>query len=783
MRMRGTGAVCGWFGVCLASACISAAADGLPGTVPLTISQPLDVLMVEGIDRFAMRALTGAAGEREQYWKRDYSTPAAYEKSVAPNRVHLSKILGVVDPRATSESLNLVAGLGHDAAIAKAEQYTVYAVTWPVLDGVTGEGLLLQPKSRPIARVMAVPDADWSPEMLVGLATGLAPTAQYARRLAEQGCQVLIPTLINRRDDFSGNPEIRMTNQPHREYVYRQAFEMGRHIIGYEVQKILAGVGQLAALNANEKQELGLGIVGVGEGGLLALAAAALDSRVEARIDAALVSGYFQPREAVWQEPIYRNVWGLLREFGDAEIASLIAPRGLVIEAAAAPEVSGPPAPRDGRGGAAPGKITTPQLDDVRREFDRARVYYEQLKLPERLHLVVSGDGNGPAVSDAALAALLKELEHDQPLKPAGKAPPDLRMEFSTESRQRRQLAELVEFTQKLVRRSARERDKFWSKASRASVSAWEQSAEFYRNYVYEEMIGKLPAPTMPPNIRSRQVLDDPAFRGYEVLIDVYPDVVAGGILLLPKDLKPNEKRPVVVCQHGLEGVPLDTISKEVDGYNYYKAFAAELARQGFITYAPQNPYRGGDRFRVLQRKSNPVGRSLFSYIIRQHERTLEFLAGLPNVDPARIGFYGLSYGGKTAVRVPPMLKGYSLSICSADYNEWVIKNTSVNDSYSYIFTGEYEMFEWNLGHVANYAELATLMTPRPFMVERGHTDGVAPDEWVAWEFAKVRRHYDFVGLPDKSEIEFFNGPHTINGKGTYEFLHRHLNWPKRAAP
>jgi hypothetical protein len=31
-----------------------------------------------------------------------------------------------------------------------------------------------------------------------------------------------------------------MTNQPHREWIYRPAFELGRHIIGYEVQKILA---------------------------------------------------------------------------------------------------------------------------------------------------------------------------------------------------------------------------------------------------------------------------------------------------------------------------------------------------------------------------------------------------------------------------------------------------------------------------------------------------------------------------------------------------------------
>jgi len=131
-------------------------------------------------------------------------------------------------------------------------------------------------------------------------------------------------------------------------------------------------------------------------------------------------------------------------------------------------------------------------------------------------------------------------------------------------------------------------------------------------------------------------------------------------------------------------------------------------------------------------------------------------------------------------VRVPPMVKEYCLSICSADFNEWVVKNTTVTDGYSYVFTGEYEIFEWNMGHVANYAELSNLMTPRPFMVERGHDDGVAPDEWVAWEYSKVRRHYVKLGLGDKTEIEFFNGPHKINGVQTYDFLHRHLNWPRK---
>jgi cephalosporin-C deacetylase-like acetyl esterase len=255
--------------------------------------------------------------------------------------------------------------------------------------------------------------------------------------------------------------------------------------------------------------------------------------------------------------------------------------------------------------------------------------------------------------------------------------------------------------------------------------------------------------------------------------------IFAYGILLLPKDLKPGEKRPVVVCQHGLEGRPTDVADPKVNN-SAYNQYALRLAERGFVTFSPQNPYIGQDNFRVLLRKAQPLGLTLFAFIIRQHERITDWLAEQPFVDPQRIAFYGLSYGGKSAMRIPPLVKRYCLSICSADYNEWVWKNMSATSPYSYLYTGEYDMPEWNLANTFNYAEMSWLIFPRPFMVERGHHDGVAPDEWVAHEFARSRRHYDLLGLGEKTEIEFFNGPHTINGKGTFDFLHKHLNWPKQ---
>jgi hypothetical protein len=370
-------------------------------------------------------------------------------------------------------------------------------------------------------------------------------------------------------------------------------------------------------------------------------------------------------------------------------------------------------------------------------------------------------------------------IGNPNPLKSPGEPPADTRKDFDPAERQHRQFDQLVAFTQKVMRDSEHHRQEtFWKKIDTSSLEKYEASTAPFRKQLWEEVIGKLPEPTEPMNPRTRLIHDEPKYRAYEVTLDLYPDVFAYGILCVPKDLKPGERRPVVVCQHGLEGRPSDVVSPKEDS-KYYHSFGSRLADRGYVVYAPQNPYIGQDKFRVLQRKANPLGLSLFSFIIRQHERTLDWLAGLPFVDDQRMAFYGLSYGGKTAMRVPAVLPRYCLSICSGDFNEWTWKNASVDFPGSYMFTGEYEMPEFNLGQTLVYAEMAALIAPRPFMVERGHDDGVGIDEWVAYEYAKAGRLYSRLKLPERTEIEYFPGPHEIHGVGTFAFLGQKLKWEK----
>ncbi len=750
----------------------------LPGTKPLTLQGDIASQMIDGIDKFLLKQLAASYSRRWRSWDLDFTSAEAHQKVVSRHRKHLATMLGVVGKRAAFKDFEPVAMVGQKEAglIGKGEGYNIYAVRWPVLTDphpnrdsviIHGEGLLLVPTNgKPVADIIAIPHCDQTPEMIVGLAKGVRIESQFARRLAESGCRVIVPTLINRTEVY---PKLTW-----REYLYRSAFELGRHLIGYEVEKVLACVDWFEKEQEAGNGKRSIGVIGYGEGGLIAMHAAALDSRIKI----SCISGYFGSIENTWQQPIDRNVFGLLNEFGDAGLGVLISPQKLIVETGVGPSTQF----AGGRG--APAQLTYVQKKDayaamayLRDNFPRggrfvplltSMVHESEVGVPDKQFL------QHTVTSEFFKFQALREL----PVRL--RKTPNRLVQIDTKQRHQRQAEEIDRYNQLLLRDCAHQRyASFWKKLDLSSVEKYEKSIEPFRKQFRDEVIGRFDIDLLPANARTRKDGETDKWTRYEVVLDVFPDVIAYGLLIVPKGIKPGEQRPVVVCQHGLEGRPQDVIGEK--SHRYYKAFATSLAERGFVTFAPQNIYIFRDRFRTLQRKANPLGKTLFSIMVPQHQQITDWLKTQPFVDGKRIGFYGLSYGGKSAMRIPPLVDNYCLSICSADFNEWVWKNASTSpfaERYTYSNKGEYEIFEWDLGHTFNYAEMAALIAPRPFMVERGHDDGVAPDETVAFEYAKVRRLYNKLGIGDRTTIEFFNGPHAIHGKGTFEFLHTHLKWP-----
>ncbi|MCB1204327.1 MAG: dienelactone hydrolase family protein [Verrucomicrobiae bacterium] len=754
--------------------------SSLPGTALLdwTDEDP-SIRLMDGAHTFVERKIEEAAARTPSFPLDETSRSAFIDAS----RKALAHKLGVVDPRldAGLEFLSLdpvdFTGEPSSSLVAEGPGFRVHQVRWPVLPGFSAEGLYVNPippeegiLSPPL--MILVPDADDTPEDLLGLTPRLERRQQIALRFALAGFRLLIPAPVNRSlfGGLSGNDEsILKSGQSHREWIYRQAFQMGRHPLGYEIQSALAAIDWFELAFPGSA----VTVAGHGEGGRIALYAAALDPR----IDHAFVSGAFAPRDEAWAEPIHRNLFGLLPEHGDASVAALIAPRVLLVEHTSFPEV------RDQKG-----DLVTPPFAEVEREWNRIAKVLNAFATPPSFFLNEAHDG---ARGDyPSVAGFLQAIGRDPSVD---RTPPlallvDGRQDFDPAARHRRIFLGMQAHVQSLVDASETTRENFFLLDAEPGLipGKWSTEKEHpvldpanfiarsgeWRTRFEEELIGTFDEELLPLHPRTRKLSETDRWTMWEVGLDVFPELEAWGVLLVPKGIKPGERRPVVVCQHGRHGLPRDCVDA---GKSAYNDFAARLAERGYITYAPHNLYRHEDRYRWLDRKANLVGATLFSFIVASHRQHLAWLRSLPEVDPQRIAFYGLSYGGETAVRVPAVLEDYCLSICSGDFNHWTRKVADPDFPGSFMKSIEWEMPYWNLGNTYDYGEMAALIFPRPFFVERGHHDRVSTDPWVAYEYARVRHLYGCFGLPDRTGIEFFHGGHSINGSGSFEFLERHL--------
>jgi hypothetical protein len=81
-----------------------------------------------------------------------------------------------------------------------------------------------------------------------------------------------------------------------------------------------------------------------------------------------------------------------------------------------------------------------------------------------------------------------------------------------------------------------------------------------------------------------------------------------------------------------------------------------------------------------------------------------------------------------------------------------------------------------------NHSDLASLIAPRPFMIEMGDNDGVIvePRALADLEIERALEIYRKLRIPEMGVCARFAGPHRIDGREAYPFLDRWLSWTPR---
>ena len=104
--------------------------------------------MMDGLHRYIEAKIAASVEARKQHWQRDFTSPAAYEKSIEPNRRRFQQQIGLVDAR-PAPALEQFSINGEGPLVAETGELSGLSGALGRLDGVTAEGLIFDPDKEP----------------------------------------------------------------------------------------------------------------------------------------------------------------------------------------------------------------------------------------------------------------------------------------------------------------------------------------------------------------------------------------------------------------------------------------------------------------------------------------------------------------------------------------------------------------------------------------------------------------------------------------------------------
>lgn len=331
------------------------------------------------------------------------------------------------------------------------------------------------------------------------------------------------------------------------------------------------------------------------------------------------------------------------------------------------------------------------------------------------------------------------------------------------------QYRQVEKYLDQLIAESEAKRATKWNRDF-SSLDRYLASIEPHRKKLIE-LLGGFPASKTPLNPRREPVGESPAYRAERVWLEALPGVEVYGMLLTPK--RPG-RRPALICLHGMGGSPAMTagVSERDD---YMRRFGAQAAERGYVVFAPYIISDMAQRNR-LHRKAIWVGQTL--QILEQWKmlRVTDFLVSLAEVDPARIGMYGISWGGRTTLYQAAIDPRLAAVVISGYFNQTTKKQFEASPySTAYVDTDEEYSFFPSFATEFSDADLASMVAPRPLFVEAGTLDTAAYFKDSFIEFTRARDIYRRLNAGDRIEFGLFRGLHLIHGTKAFEFLDKWL--------
>ena len=219
------------------------------------------------------------------------------------------------------------------------------------------------------------------------------------------------------------------------------------------------------------------------------------------------------------------------------------------------------------------------------------------------------------------------------------------------------------------------------------------ERSEFEKHYAkYREHFSINAPKRIDPAMKVESETTHQGFRMQTVSYLVEADERINAYLIYPKDMKPGEKRPLVLCLHGTniygKDAPVGNFASYPPAKNerevnkrINRLQALHLAERGFICFVPDRPGYGARRVAEFKEAKDAI-KAQSAYIAKLKEtrpgwdyrrgkvihdlqQALDFLEKMPEIDAANIGSIGHSLGGTDTAEIAAADKRIKAAVIS----------------------------------------------------------------------------------------------------------------------
>lgn len=293
------------------------------------------------------------------------------------------------------------------------------------------------------------------------------------------------------------------------------------------------------------------------------------------------------------------------------------------------------------------------------------------------------------------------------------------------------------------------------------------------------QQLGVMPEQRLALNPECLERVEEEGYTREKWVIDTEPDVSMPAYVYIPNDMKAGERRPGILALHGHGRGKVDIAGIVSSAAEYQQRvrqlnydYARQYAKRGYVVIAPDARGFGerapqGDTCTWMFTAALLLGKTLVGMRVWDAMRAIDYLQSRAEVDPDRIGCVGLSWGGTHTIYTTALDERIKVAVVSgyfSTFRDVLIDRGCCPCQYVPA-----------LRRYADLPDLVGLIAPRPLLIENGIQDPLYTLEVVQEAYPRVKRIYEVAGVPERVDIDFFEGAHRWSGAKAYDWIARWL--------